>query len=71
LKKLRTSYIDLLYVHWWDYSTTIEEVMLSLNDLVKAGKVMYLGVSDAPGASSRHRSLPRRTSGSGLWMGKR
>ncbi|RSH95563.1 hypothetical protein EHS25_000655 [Saitozyma podzolica] len=48
LKKLRTSYIDLLYVHWWDYSTTIEEIMLSLNDLVKAGKVMYLGVSDAP-----------------------
>jgi aryl-alcohol dehydrogenase-like predicted oxidoreductase len=49
LKKLRTSYIDILYVHWWDYTTSVEEVMLGLNDLVKSGKVMYLGVSDTPG----------------------
>jgi aryl-alcohol dehydrogenase-like predicted oxidoreductase len=49
LKKLRTSYIDLLYVHWWDYTTSVEEVMLALNDLVREGKVMYLGVSDTPG----------------------
>lgn len=49
LKKLKTSYIDILYVHWWDYSTSVEEVMHALNDLVKSGKVMYLGVSDTPG----------------------
>ncbi|TLD26696.1 hypothetical protein PspLS_04956 [Pyricularia sp. CBS 133598] len=48
LKKLQTEYIDLLYVHWWDYSTSIPELMQSLNQLVAAGKVLYLGISDAP-----------------------
>lgn len=48
LKKLQTTYIDIFYVHWWDYTTTIEELMHSLNDLVVAGKVLYLGISDAP-----------------------
>ena len=42
LKKLRTSYIDLLYVHWWDYTTPIEEVMNGLHHLVAQGKVLYL-----------------------------
>ena len=42
LKKLRTSYIDLLYVHWWDYGTGVEEVMNALHNLVIAGKVLYL-----------------------------
>jgi aryl-alcohol dehydrogenase-like predicted oxidoreductase len=35
-------------VHWWDFSTSIPEVMQSLNQLVTAGKVLYLGVSDTP-----------------------
>ncbi|KAI0354901.1 aryl-alcohol dehydrogenase [Trametes cingulata] len=48
LKKLRTSYIDILYVHWWDWDTSIEEVMNGLHNLVVAGKVLYLGISDAP-----------------------
>ncbi|KAI5115989.1 hypothetical protein M0805_008991 [Coniferiporia weirii] len=48
LKKLRTSYIDILYVHWWDYNTSIEEVMNNLHHLVASGKVLYLGVSDTP-----------------------
>ncbi|KAJ5951998.1 uncharacterized protein N7479_010411 [Penicillium vulpinum] len=48
LKKLKTDYIDLLYVHWWDFSTSIEEVMTSLNQLVVSGKVLYLGISDTP-----------------------
>ncbi|KAF9522052.1 Aldo/keto reductase [Crepidotus variabilis] len=48
LQKLRTSYIDLLYVHWWDWDTGIEEVMRSLHALVQSGKVIYLGVSDTP-----------------------
>ncbi|KAJ5457784.1 hypothetical protein N7475_009172 [Penicillium sp. IBT 31633x] len=48
LKKLRTEYIDLLYVHWWDFGTSIEEVMSSLNQLVLTGKVLYLGISDTP-----------------------
>ncbi|KAI0377780.1 Aldo/keto reductase [Hypomontagnella monticulosa] len=48
LEKLQTSYIDLLYVHWWDFSTSIPELMQSLNHLVAAGKVLYLGISDTP-----------------------
>ncbi|OJT14735.1 Aryl-alcohol dehydrogenase [NADP(+)] [Trametes pubescens] len=48
LKKLRTSYIDILYVHWWDYNTSIEELMNGLHALVLAGKVLYLGISDTP-----------------------
>ena len=42
LKKLRTTYIDILYIHWWDYTTTVEEVMDSLHSLVVQGKVLYL-----------------------------
>lgn len=37
-----------LYVHWWDYSTSIPELMQSLNQLVATGKVLYLGISDSP-----------------------
>ncbi|KAF7790639.1 hypothetical protein EIP86_001595 [Pleurotus ostreatoroseus] len=48
LKKLRTDYIDILYVHWWDYQTSIEEVMNGLHHLVSQGKVLYLGISDTP-----------------------
>ncbi|KIJ31395.1 hypothetical protein M422DRAFT_88178, partial [Sphaerobolus stellatus SS14] len=48
LKKLRTTYIDILYVHWWDYETSVEEVMNSLHNLVVAGSVLYLGISDTP-----------------------
>jgi len=48
LKKLRTSYIDILYLHWWDYTTPVEEVMQGLNALVASGKVLYLGISDTP-----------------------
>ncbi|KAF8529580.1 Aldo/keto reductase [Hysterangium stoloniferum] len=48
LKKLRTSYIDILYVHWWAYDSSVEEVMSNLHNLVVAGKVLYLGISDTP-----------------------
>jgi aryl-alcohol dehydrogenase-like predicted oxidoreductase len=48
LKKLQTSYIDLLYVHYWDMATSVEELMQSLNVLVRDRKVLYLGISDAP-----------------------
>ncbi|KAL8916456.1 MAG: hypothetical protein Q9172_006300 [Xanthocarpia lactea] len=48
LKKLQTDYIDLLYVHWWDFSTSIPELMQSLHHMVAAGKVLYLGISDTP-----------------------
>ncbi|KAH8102173.1 Aldo/keto reductase [Cristinia sonorae] len=48
LRRLRTNYIDLLFVHWWDYMTSIEEVMDGLHNLVTQGKVLYLGISDTP-----------------------
>lgn len=45
LKRLGTDYIDILYIHRWDYQTPIEETMSALNDLVRSGKVRYLGAS--------------------------
>lgn len=48
LKKLQTDYIDLLYVHWWDFTTSIPELMNSLHNMVVNGKVLYLGISDTP-----------------------
>jgi len=48
LKKLDTEWIDILYVHWWDWTTSIEELMDSLDAVVKQGKVLYLGISDTP-----------------------
>ncbi len=42
LNKLRTPYIDILYVHWWDFCTSVEEVMDSLHAIVLQGKVLYL-----------------------------
>src|SRR5712664_455697 len=48
LKRLRTDYIDLYWVHIWDQITPVEEVMRGLDDLVRAGKVLYTGISDAP-----------------------
>ncbi|KAK6354512.1 hypothetical protein TWF696_003655 [Orbilia brochopaga] len=48
LKQLKTDYIDLLWIHWWDYTTSVEELMQALNLLVSQGKVLYLGISDTP-----------------------
>jgi len=48
LKKLQTDWIDILYLHWWDHTTSIEEIMDSLHILVEQGKVLYLGISDTP-----------------------
>jgi aryl-alcohol dehydrogenase-like predicted oxidoreductase len=48
LKRLKTDYIDLLYLHAWDFTTSVEEVLRGMDDLVRQGKVLYLGISDAP-----------------------
>ncbi|MEG0276683.1 MAG: aldo/keto reductase [Coprobacillus sp.] len=45
LKRLQTDYIDLYIIHRWDYTTPIEETMEALNDLVRMGKVRYIGAS--------------------------
>lgn len=48
LKKLQTEWIDVLYLHLWDHTTSVEELMDGLDVLVKQGKVLYLGISDTP-----------------------
>jgi aryl-alcohol dehydrogenase-like predicted oxidoreductase len=48
LRRLRTDYLDVLWVHIWDRHTPLEETVRALDDLVQVGKVLYLGVSDAP-----------------------
>jgi len=48
LKRLQTDYIDLLYLHAWDFLTPVEEIMRAMDDLVRAGKLLYVGISDAP-----------------------
>ena len=48
LERLGTDYIDLYWVHAWDPMTPIEEVMRALDDVVRAGKVLYIGISDTP-----------------------
>ena len=48
LKRLNTDYIDLLWLHAWDYLTPIDEVMRGFDDLVSSGKVLYVGISDTP-----------------------
>ena len=48
LKRLGTDYIDLYWLHIWDQMTPAEEVMRAFDDLVRAGKVLYVGISDAP-----------------------
>ncbi len=48
LERLGTDYIDLYWVHAWDPMTPIEETMRALDDVVRAGKVLYVGISDTP-----------------------
>lgn len=48
LRRLGTDYVDLYVIHSWDLLTPVEEVMRGLDDLVRAGKVLYVGISNAP-----------------------
>lgn len=48
LRRLRTDYIDIFWVHIWDADTPIEETVRALDDAVSAGKVLYVGISDSP-----------------------
>lgn len=49
LRRLKTDYIDLYLLHTWDRITPAEEVMRTFDDLVRAGKIRYAGLSDVPG----------------------
>jgi aryl-alcohol dehydrogenase-like predicted oxidoreductase len=48
LRRLKTDYIDLYWLHVWDTQTPVEEVLQTLGDLVRAGKIRYFGFSDMP-----------------------
>jgi aryl-alcohol dehydrogenase-like predicted oxidoreductase len=48
LRRLRTDYVDVYWLHAWDFLTPVEEIMRALDDTVRAGKVLYLGISDTP-----------------------
>lgn len=58
LQRLGVDYIDLYYVHWWDFTTPVEEVHRALDDAVRVGKILHLGLSDVPAwAASRMQTL--------------
>lgn len=48
LRQLRTDYLDLLFLHVWDFATPVEEILRSMDDLVRQGKILYVGISNAP-----------------------
>jgi aryl-alcohol dehydrogenase-like predicted oxidoreductase len=48
LRRLDTEYIDLLYLHMWDFTTPVEEVVLAARDLISSGKILYFAFSDTP-----------------------
>lgn len=48
LQRMQTDYIDLLYLHAWDFTTPVEEILRAMDDVVRAGKVLYVAISDAP-----------------------
>lgn len=48
LQRMKTDFIDVLWLHAWDFNTPVEEVMRGLDDLVRQGKVLYIGISDTP-----------------------
>jgi aryl-alcohol dehydrogenase-like predicted oxidoreductase len=48
LRRLKTDYLDLYWLHIWDFLTPVDEVMRAFDDVVRSGKVLYAGISDAP-----------------------
>jgi aryl-alcohol dehydrogenase-like predicted oxidoreductase len=69
LRRLQTDYIDLYWLHIWDKHTPIEETMAALEDLVRAGKVRYLGVSDTPAWKIAEANLIARFRGWSSFIG--
>lgn len=74
LKKLQTTYVDLLYLHWWDFTTSIPEIMKVLHQVVASGKVLYLGISNTPAwivskanEYARQQGLTQFSVYQGLW----
>src|SRR5258708_1327573 len=72
LQRLKTDCIDLLYLHIWDGTTPVEEILRAMDDLVRAGKVLYMGMSDTPaGQTSRMQAIAELRGWSALLQGGR
>jgi aryl-alcohol dehydrogenase-like predicted oxidoreductase len=69
LRRLQTNYIDLYWLHNWDANTPIDETMAALDDLVRAGKVRYLGVSDTPAWKIAEANVTARFRGWSSFIG--
>jgi aryl-alcohol dehydrogenase-like predicted oxidoreductase len=69
LRRLQTDYIDLYWLHNWDVHTPIEETLAALEDLVRAGKVRYLGVSDTPAWKIAEANVTARFRGWSAFIG--
>jgi aryl-alcohol dehydrogenase-like predicted oxidoreductase len=69
LRRLQTDYIDLYWLHNWDVHTPIDETMSALEDLVRAGKVRYLGVSDTPAWKVAEANVAARFRGWSAFIG--
>ena len=69
LRRLQTDYIDLYWLHNWDVHTPIEETMAALDDLVRSGKVRYLGVSDTPAWKIAEANVTARFRGWSAFIG--
>ena len=57
LRRLQTDYIDLYWMHWWDKFTPIDETMMAMDDLVRSGKVRYIGFSNATAWKIAHAQV--------------
>ncbi|OBG93181.1 aldo/keto reductase [Mycobacterium sp. E3251] len=69
LRRLQTDYIDMYWLHIWDVNTPIDETMSALDDLVRAGKVRYIGVSDTPAWKIAEANLIARFRGWSSFVG--
>ena len=69
LRRLQTDYIDLYWLHNWDAHTPIDETMAALDDLVRAGKVRYIGVSDTPAWKVAEANVTARFRGWSAFIG--
>jgi aryl-alcohol dehydrogenase-like predicted oxidoreductase len=69
LRRLQTDYIDLYWLHNWDVNTPIDETMAALDDLVRAGKVRYIGVSDTPAWKIAEANVTARFRGWSSFVG--
>ncbi len=70
LKRLKTDYIDLYWLHAWDFTTPEDEVLRALDDMVRAGKILYIGISDTPAwiVSTNERNCRTERMDSVCWI---